>query len=214
MTGAFAATPYGRCHTRGSRRIEFAGPFFMVGPDEDRPGREFGGRPGRGPGGGHGPRGGRRGRRGARRGEIRAAILLLLSEEPRNGYQLMQELEERSGGVWRPSPGSVYPALALLEDEGLVEATEHEGRKAFTLTAEGRSHVEEKRDQLGTPWEAVTHGVPDELHQLRHAARVLGAAAMQVAQTGSKAQLGEARTILEDARRALYRLLADDAPAE
>src|SRR5437870_11482793 len=85
-----------------------------------------------------------RGRR-ARRGDIRAAALLLLAEEPRNGYQLMQEIEERSGGVWRPSPGSVYPALAQLEDEGLVRSIEQDGRKLFELTDTGRAHVEERR---------------------------------------------------------------------
>src|SRR5215212_643106 len=93
-------------------------------------GREFG-FPGFGPT--RGPR--------ARRGDVRAALLVLLAEEPRNGYQLMQEIEQRSDGVWRPSPGSVYPALQLLEDEGLVRV-EGEGRKAYTLTDEGRAYVE------------------------------------------------------------------------
>src|ERR671936_914408 len=77
-----------------------------------------------------GPGGFRRGPR-ARRGDVRAAALLLLAEEPRNGYQLMQEIEERSGGVWRPSPGSVYPALSQLEDEGLVQGEERDGRRAY-----------------------------------------------------------------------------------
>ena len=83
----------------------------------------------------YGP-GGRRGR--ARRGDVRAAILLLLEDEPRNGYGLMEEIESRSGGAWRPSPGSVYPALAQLEDEGLVTTVEQEGKRLFTLTDEGR----------------------------------------------------------------------------
>ena len=160
-----------------------------------------------------GPPGGPR-RRGpkARRGDVRTAVLLLLAEEPRNGYQLMQEIEERSGGVWRPSPGSVYPALAQLEDEGLVRAAEHDGRKTFELTDAGRAHVEEHRERFGTPWETVAEGVPAELHELRVAAQALAVAAMQVAQTGSKAQLGEAKRILEEARRGLYRLLAGDEP--
>src|SRR4051812_44336482 len=148
----------------------------------------------------------------ARRGDVRAAALLLLAEEPRNGYQIMQEIEERSGGVWRPSPGSVYPALAQLEDEGLVRAAEHDGRKTFELTDAGRAHVEEHRERFGTPWETVAEGVPAELHELRVAAQALAVAAMQVAQTGSKAQLGEAKRILEEARRGLYRLLAGDEP--
>src|SRR5881396_519230 len=78
-------------------------------------------------------------RRRMRRGDVRAALLVLLAEEPRNGYGLMQEIERRSDGVWRPSPGSVYPALALLEDEGLVRTTEEDGRKVFTLTDAGRT---------------------------------------------------------------------------
>src|SRR5213080_1684473 len=83
-----------------------------------------------------------RGRK-ARRGDIRTAALLLLAEEPRNGYQIMQEVEERSGGVWRPSPGSVYPALSQLEDEGLIRSEESDGRKVFALTDAGRAQVEE-----------------------------------------------------------------------
>src|ERR1700756_1419759 len=89
---------------------------------------------------GPGPRG--RGRK-ARRGDVRAAALLLLAEEPRNGYQIMQEIEQRSGGVWRPSPGSVYPALAQLEDEGLVGVEERDGRRTYVLTGAGRAYVEE-----------------------------------------------------------------------
>src|SRR4029077_4932729 len=77
--------------------------------------------------------------RKARRGDIRTAALLLLAEEPRNGYQIMQEVEERSGGAWRPSPGSVYPALSQLEDEGLIRSEEHDGRKVFALTDAGRT---------------------------------------------------------------------------
>src|SRR5690349_3208445 len=103
-----------------------------------------------GPGGPFGPFG--RGRR-ARRGDIRTAALLLLAEEPRNGYQIMQELEERSGGAWRPSPGSVYPALAQLEDEGLVRVEEVDGRKTYALTDAGRAYVQERK--LGAPWEQL-----------------------------------------------------------
>jgi DNA-binding PadR family transcriptional regulator len=226
MTGATYAAPLGRHHHRKGRGPRGFLPnwFAMMGPGEHRfGGRGFGpGGPGGfgpgafGPGGfvmgfGPGPHRHGRGRR-ARRGDIRAAALLLLAEEPRNGYGLMQEIEQRSGGVWRPSPGSVYPALAQLEDEGLVRSVEHDGRKQFELTDEGRAHVEEHRERFGTPWETVAEGVPSELHELRLAAQALAVAAMQVAQTGSKAQLAEAKRILEDARRGLYRLLAGDEP--
>src|SRR4051794_41553959 len=85
-------------------------------------------------------------RRRAGRGDVRAALLVLLAEEPRNGYGLMQEIESRSGGVWRPSPGSVYPALQQLEDEGLVRSVESGGRRQYELTDEGRAHVEEHRE--------------------------------------------------------------------
>jgi DNA-binding PadR family transcriptional regulator len=180
----------------------------MMGGGRGPHGGFGGGAPGFGPGP-HG-RGGR-GRR-ARRGDIRAASLLLLAEEPRNGYGLMQLLEERSGGVWRPSPGSVYPALAQLEDEGLIRSVEHDGRKTFELTDAGRAHVEEHRERWGTPWETVAEGVPSELHDLRQAGQALAVASMQIAQMGSKAQLAEAKRILEHARRGLYRLLAGDAP--
>ena len=220
MTGASFAAPTGRCHHKGRHErggfpelLAMMGRGRGFGPGPGGPGG-FGGpgdfRGGGGPGGHRGPRGGRR----ARRGDIRSAILLLLAEEPRNGYGLMQEIEERSGGVWRPSPGSVYPALSQLEDEGLVHATETDGRKSFTLTDEGTAHVETNRERMGTPWETVGEGAHDELHELRHAAQALAVAAMQVAQTGSKAQLGEAKAILEDARRSLYRLLAGDTPEQ
>jgi DNA-binding PadR family transcriptional regulator len=217
MTGATYAEPHGHCHHkhhRGEGRAFLPEFLAMMGGGRGAGGPGFGrgfGGPG-GPGGPH-HRGGRGGRR-ARRGDIRSAILLLLAEEPRNGYGLMQELEERSGGVWRPSPGSVYPALSQLEDEGLVRSVEHDGRKSFTLTDEGTAHVEANRERFGTPWETVGEGASGELHELRHAAQALAIAAMQVAQTGTKDQLGDAKAILEEARRGLYRLLAGDPPAD
>jgi DNA-binding PadR family transcriptional regulator len=161
---------------------------------------------------GFGPPG--RGGRRARRGDVRAAALLLLEEQPRNGYQLMQEIEDRSGGMWRPSPGSVYPALAQLEDEGLVRSDEGAGRRAFELTDEGRKYVEEHREALGVPWEEAGGEVPQGILELRSLLMQLGMAAMQVAQAGDEAQTAEARKVLEEARRALYRILAGDEPAE
>ncbi|CAA9506346.1 MAG: Transcriptional regulator, PadR family [uncultured Solirubrobacteraceae bacterium] len=164
-----------------------------------------------GPGSGFGPhRGGphRRGRRS--RGDVRAAILLLLDEEPRNGYGLMQEVEQRSSGAWRPSSGSIYPALAQLEDEGLIVPAEAEQGKAFQLTDAGREYVAEHRGRIGVPWEAATEGMPDGLHELRNAAGQLGVASLQVAQTGDPQLIAGARQILEDARKAVYRLLAGD----
>jgi DNA-binding PadR family transcriptional regulator len=155
---------------------------------------------------GFGP--GRRSR--AKRGDVRAAALLLLSEEPRNGYQLMEEIERRSGGAWRPSPGSIYPALAQLEDEGLVRAEETAGRRAYRLTPEGEEYVEENRDALGSPWDEAGEGVPDELVDLRTLIAHVGMATLQVGQSGDERQIDEARKVLSEARKALYRILADE----
>jgi DNA-binding PadR family transcriptional regulator len=155
---------------------------------------------------GFGP--GRRSR--AKRGDVRAAALLLLSEEPRNGYQLMEEIERRSGGAWRPSPGSIYPALAQLEDEGLVRAEETAGRRAYRLTPDGEAYVEEHRDALGSPWEEAGAGVPDELVDLRTLIAHVGMATLQVGQSGDEKQVAEAKKVLSEARKSLYRILADE----
>jgi DNA-binding PadR family transcriptional regulator len=156
-----------------------------------------------GPGFGRGPR--------ARRGDVRAALLVLLAEEPRNGYGLMQEIEARSNGAWRPSPGSVYPALSQLEDEGLVRAEESGGRKLFDLTEAGRAHVTEHAEELGTPWEEVGGG-GEHVGELRTLVFGVGAAVMQVVQAGTEKQAAEAAKVLEETRRALYRILAGDGP--
>ena len=148
-----------------------------------------------GPGGGH--RGGPRGHRGgrARRGDVRAALLLLLEGQPQNGYQLIQEIERRTEGVWKPSPGSVYPALQQLEDEGLVHAVEFEGKRAYELTDEGRTYVDGNREELGDPFAAATGGVDEGFMDMRGLMFQVGAAAMQVASAGhteeAKRILGE-----------------------
>jgi DNA-binding PadR family transcriptional regulator len=159
-------------------------------------------------GGGFGGPGFRGGRGRRRRGDIRTAILLLLADEPRNGYQLMQEIDERSGGRWRPSPGSVYPTLSQLEDEGLIRTTEVEGAKAFEITDAGRQVLAERGD-TPAPWD--DHD--DEVHSpkdLRGKIGAIGMATMQVAQAGDEAQIAKAVEILDDARKALYRILAED----
>jgi DNA-binding PadR family transcriptional regulator len=162
--------------------------------------------PGFGPGG---PRG--RGRK-ARRGDIRTAALLLLNEEPRNGYQIMQEVEERSDGVWRPSPGSTYPALQQLEDEGLIRAQELDGRKLFQLTDAGREYVKERGEEVPAPWEQMSGDVSDQAHELGRLIREVASAFSQVVKTGSEAQMGEARKVLTTTRKDLYRILADGDP--
>jgi DNA-binding PadR family transcriptional regulator len=155
------------------------------------------------------PRFGGRGPR-VRRGDVRAAILDLLAEgQPWNGYQIIQEIGARTQGVWRPSAGSVYPALQQLEDEGLIRAEAGEDRRRnYTLTDEGRAYVEAHRDELQASWDAVTGSVDDAAVQLHNLARQVAMAAVQVAQAGSRAQVQQASKLLADTRRALYRILA------
>ena len=150
--------------------------------------REFGPGSGRGPGrgrGGRGRGGPRRGRNGIGRGDVRVAVLALLNEEPMHGYQIMSELAERSNGAWKPSPGSIYPLLQQLADEGLVESDEADGRKVFTITSAGTDVAAETADQPPV-WErmAKTGGV-----DLREAVESIGAAARQVAMTGTPEQV-------------------------
>ncbi|MFO0583888.1 MAG: helix-turn-helix transcriptional regulator [Anaeromyxobacter sp.] len=155
--------------------------------------------------------GAQRGGPRARRGDIRAAILALLAEAPRNGYQIMQEVEQRSQGLWRPSPGSVYPALQQLEDEGLVKAEASGGGREFQLTEQGRAYAKEHAKELESPWAAVgREGGREEMIELWQQIGQVGSAVAQVARSGTDAQRAEAKKILADARRALYRLLAED----
>lgn len=158
---------------------------------------------------GMGMRGFGRGRR-MRRGNVRAAILLLLAEEPRNGYQLMQELEQRSDGAWRPSPGSVYPALQLLADEGLIRGEPREGGTVYELTDAGRAHVEEHRERLGTPWEQAGADVPEGVRELGRLLPQVAIATRQVMQAGNEAQAKAAADVLAETRRSLYRILAEE----
>jgi DNA-binding PadR family transcriptional regulator len=145
-----------------------------------------------------------------RKGDVRAAALALLAEGPRNGYQIIQEIAERSRGIWRPSPGSVYPALQQLEDEGLVRAEEKAGRRTYRLTEAGDAHVAGHREALTEPWAAVAESVSEQLADLHTLYAQLGMAMRQVAEAGTPAQHGRARQILTEARRSLYRLLSED----
>ena len=155
--------------------------------------------------GGFGP-GNAFGRRAAR-GDIRAAILALLAEQPMHGYQIIQELAERTAGVWRPSPGSVYPTLQQLEDEELVRETASDsGKRVYELTDAGR----EQAASAPAPWTAVADESDDALVALRDLAFQVLAATRQVANAGTATQLEAAQTVLRDARRSLYRLLAEE----
>jgi DNA-binding PadR family transcriptional regulator len=175
--------------------------------------RRFGGErgfgPGRGPFWGEPPfgpdfMGGRRGRR--RRGDVRAGLLMLLAEEPRNGYQLMQAIEERSGGRWRPSPGAVYPSLAQLQDEGLIRGIDRDGTKLFEITDAGREHLEQRHEQT-PPWEDDDESAAQT--DLRGQIKQLMVAFGQVAHAGNEDQVRRAGETLSDARRKLYLILAE-----
>ena len=149
-------------------------------------------------------------KRRMRRGDVRAALLVLLAEQPHTGYSLMEELERRSNGAWRPSPGSVYPTLQQLEDEGLIAQEPGEGRTPFTLTEAGKAYVEENREELGSPWEKSSEGIGEERLELRGLVAAIGAATFQVGTAGDDAQVARAKELLAQTRRGLYQILADE----
>lgn len=160
----------------------------------------------------HGPAGpGFQRPRRARRGDVRSAILDVLATEPMNGYQLIQQIAERTDGAWRPSPGSVYPTVQALEDEGLVAGEQVGGRRLLTLTDAGRRYVEEHPEDLAATWEAFAADEerpadgPDLAPVI---GQVLGAVG-QVVLSGTRQQKAEATEILAETRRRLYGLLAD-----
>ena len=143
------------------------------------------------------------------RGDVRAAVIALLADKPMHGYQIIQEIEERSGGAWKPSPGSVYPTLQLLADEGLITATESNGRKTYSLTDEGRKDPAATAEQPA-PWES--QGARDGARRsaLPKAGINLAQAAAQVGRTGTPEQVDQAVAVLDEARRKLYSILAQD----
>jgi len=152
------------------------------------------------------------GRQRAGRGDVRSAILALLTEGPRHGYQIIQDVAERSGGAWRASPGSVYPALAALQDEGLVDDEKIEGRRVYALTDAGWRHAEEQREKLAAVFAA--YAAPDDGGRSEDYGRLLfsvGTAAVEVARTGTPAQVAAARQLLTQVRHDLYGLLAESA---
>ena len=218
----FADEPWARSLRRFAARARRHGAGFD--PTSEEPGAPVGRGPGRhrppfggprfgrfgtffgpfGPGSGRGPR--------MRRGDVRAAILALLREQPRNGYQVIQEIERRSGGLWKPSAGSVYPALQQLEDEGLIEAVEDGGRREFRLTDAGRTYADEHPDELAAPWASVADSIDQDSRSLFEILAAVGAATIQVGQAGSETQMAKARQLLADTRKGLYRILAEEDP--
>jgi DNA-binding PadR family transcriptional regulator len=149
----------------------------------------------------------------AGRGDVRAAILALLREGPRNGYQIMSEIAERSVGAWRPSPGAVYPALSQLADEGLIAAEESGSKRVYSLTDAGRAYVAENPDMARGAWESTAQQEAWEVPGLFAEAARLGSGIVQLARAGTPDQVRAAERLLERTRRELYRILADDAAA-
>jgi DNA-binding PadR family transcriptional regulator len=152
------------------------------------------------------------------RGDVRAAVLALLAEKPMHGYQIISEISERSGGVWKPSAGSVYPTLQLLADEGLVSAEESNGRKTYSLTEMGRAEAAASADRAPWPTGGTTTSSSSSgsggrrdfgsAGPLAKAGMELAQAAAQVGRTGTPEQITEAVDILDEARRRLYSILA------
>jgi DNA-binding PadR family transcriptional regulator len=142
--------------------------------------------------------------------DLRAGILALLSEAPRSGYQIMQELQERSRGQWTPPATQVYPTLQQLQDEGLVRAEESGTARVYQLTDAGRTYVQEHRSELETPWQEPGESPDAELLELFAQVRHIGSALWQIASSGRTDQLAQARRILTDARRGLERVLSAD----
>jgi DNA-binding PadR family transcriptional regulator len=179
------------------------GPGGMRGP-QGRHGEPWGGRGGRGRWGGE--RGGWGGGRRMRRGDIRRAILSALKDNPAHGYEVMHRLEEMSGGLWRPSPGSVYPHLQMLEDEGMVQSAEVDGTRTFTLTEKG---VAETANDEPLPWQSSGEN-DDQIRSLRLSVTQLMSAAKQLSGAGESAQVERGIAVIKKARQELYQILAED----
>ena len=155
-----------------------------------------------------------------RRGDVRVAILAVLADEPLNGYQIIQEIGERTQGAWRPSPGSVYPTISQLEDEGLVEGDDERGRRNLRLSEAGRSYLTEHEAEVAAVWAPFAQAsgrptasdddaAPDFTSLKPEIGRVMNAA-WQIISTGTDDQRRAAIGVLVEARRGLYQILADD----
>jgi DNA-binding PadR family transcriptional regulator len=143
------------------------------------------------------------------KGDVRSAVIALLAEKPMHGYQIIQEIDDRSGGSWKPSPGSVYPTLQLLADEGLIRAEESNGRKTYSLTVEGQE-VADAAGGKSAPWESTTSRDSGRATALPKAGIDLAQAAAQVGRSGNPEQVKAAVAVLDEARRKLFHILAQD----
>ncbi|MGL5808998.1 MAG: PadR family transcriptional regulator [Nocardioides sp.] len=152
--------------------------------------------------------------RRVRRGDVRAAILDVVATEPLNGYQVIQQIAERSGGSWRPSPGSVYPTIAQLTDEGLITSDESSGPRSLRLTPAGEEYVAAHLEELGSVWSAFARpsDAPD-YQAMKADIGALMSAVWQIATQGTDRQRQEGIEVLTETRRQLYRILATDEPS-
>jgi len=226
MNGPFSPPPWAMHQFRGRGRrarqlmaaMSDGQPDDALGdqPDTARPegrrhrgGHRHGPGPGFGPGpwGGRGPWGPPRGRR-RERGDVRAAVLLLLAEKPRHGYEILAELADRSDGQWQPSPGSIYPVLKRLAKDGIVTATQEEGKRIFSLTDTGRALVEAEGASWGEPWAQGDSPDTEAAMALWAEGKQLGAAVWQVSQLNDPDQIEAAAAILVEARKRIYGLLS------
>jgi DNA-binding PadR family transcriptional regulator len=189
----------------------------LMSDEFEETGRSRGRGPGRGRGRGRGPRHGWGDDRGfprgprAARGDIRTAILVLLGEEPMHGYQIIQEVQERSNGMWQPSPGSIYPKLQALQEEGSVEQLERSGKKVFGLTDVGRQALEAVPVDKRTPWDDLTAGAGPDVVAMQQLFKQMFQAIQQIARFGSDPQRDRAKALLDETRRRLYAILAEGA---
>ncbi|MGN6723330.1 MAG: PadR family transcriptional regulator [Marmoricola sp.] len=162
------------------------------------------------------PRRGGRGGPRVRRGDVRSAILDVLTstEEKLNGYQIGQQIADRTDGAWRPSPGSIYPTIAQLEDEGLVVVTHDGGRKTVGLTDAGREYTQENADSLSAVWDVFANDEDGSSDPFKQALVQTVTAIWQISATGTPDQRERARVILDETRRKLYGVLADGPEAD
>ena len=152
----------------------------------------------------------RGGGRRMRRGDIRTALLSGLTDGPAHGYELIGRLEEKSGGMWRPSPGSVYPTLQLFEDEGLVRCEERDGKRVYELTDAGRAEAAKRVEKYGeTPWDSDADFATEFQGLMRAAAHLMGAA-KQIARSGDPPEMERAAAAIRATGKELYKILSED----
>lgn len=146
-----------------------------------------------------------------RRGDIKYILLALLSERVQHGYELIKELEARHGGFRRPSPGSVYPTLQMLEEGGYLTSEEVEGKRVYTITESGRQFLSDRKEHSHSRnvHDSFTESKPSELIELRRSLTDLNDAVAQVARSGNLEQTNRVRDLLVQVKREIYKLLSE-----